>query len=269
MRSSAESRGVVVEFVGAPGAGKSSLLPAVRHACERSGLDAGTVVEFARPLAGRTRAGWLLAVLPEGRFRARASWGVFRWASALGTLARVRKTWPLASVVWRSQRGRPRSAEARDRRVVYWFGRLVGAHGLFLRRSRPEEVLLLDEGYVHRVVQLFTSAVEDPDRRGVDEYLAAVPRPDLLVAVHAPVTRCVDRIRARGVWTRFEGRDDAELQRFVASAHRAVQLAVTHARDHGWELVEVDNGGEGLDAAFRVVGEIVVARLTAGQGVPR
>jgi hypothetical protein len=269
MSDRAVGRGVVVEFVGAPGSGKSSLLPVVRQVCEQAGLSAGTVVEFARPLAARTRAGWLLAVLPEGRFRARVSWGVFRWASALEALARVRRTWPLASVVWRSQRGRPRGAEARDRRVVYWFGRLVGAHGLFLRRSRPEEVLLLDEGYVHRVVQLFTSAVEDPDRRGVDEYLAAVPRPDLLVAVHAPVARCVERISARGVWTRFEGRDDAELQRFVASAHRAVQFAVTHARDHGWELVEVDNGGHDLDATSRVVRETVVARLTAGRGVPR
>jgi hypothetical protein len=269
MNGRAVGRGVVVELVGAPGSGKSSLLPAVQQACEDAGLRPGTVVEFARPLAARTRAGWLLAVLPEGRTRARAAWVVFRWASALDVLAQAPRLWPLASVVRRSQRGRPRGADVRERRVVYWVRRLVGAHRLFLRRGRTDEVLLLDEGYVHRVVQLFASAVEEPDRRGIDEYLATVPRPDLLVAVHAPVERCVERVRTRGVWTRFEGRDDAELQRFVASAHCAVQFAVTHARDNGWALVEVDNSGDGLEEARTMVRETVVARIAAEEGARR
>jgi hypothetical protein len=269
MNGHAVGRGVVVELVGAPGAGKSSLLPAVQQACEDAGLRPGTVVEFARPLAARTRAGWLLAALPEGRYRARAAWVVFRGASALDAVVRAPRHRRLASVVRRSQRSRPRGADVQERRVVYWLRRLVGAHGLFLRRGRPGEVLLLDEGYVHRVVQLFASAVEEPDRRVIDEYLATVPRPDLLVAVHAPVERCVERVRTRGVWTRLEGRADAELERFVASAHRAVEFAVTHARDHGWALVEVDNSGDGLDEAQTMVRETVVARIAAGQGARR
>jgi hypothetical protein len=261
-------RPLVIELLGAPGAGKSSLLPAVHAACEAAGLTSGTVMQFARPLALRTGPGRLLTALPDGRTRSRAAWVLFRWAAAIASIAHAGRTWPLAAVAVRSQRGRPVGAESRDRRVLYWFHRLLGAHGLFLRRGSVDEVLVLDEGYVHRVVQLFASEVEDPDPVALERYLRAVPVPDLLVTVHAPVDRCLERITSRGVWARFEGRGPDALRRFVTHAHRAVELAMRHARDEGWAVVEVDNSGD-LDSSRALVRTSVVERLQAGVGAGR
>jgi thymidylate kinase len=235
------TRPLVVEFVGAPGAGKSTLLPVVAAACRDAGLTAWTVVAAARPLAARTPLGRLTAVL-DGRRREQALWLVFRWASAVAAVAHIVRTWPLAWRVLRSQWRRPTGADAGERRVLYWLFRLLGAHALFLARGRPGEVLLLDEGYVHRVVQLFSSAVEVPDPDTVTGYLETVPSPDLVVVVEAPADRCVERVRTRGVWARLAARDPDELARFVANAHRAATLAAASARACGWEVVTVDNG---------------------------
>jgi hypothetical protein len=145
--------------------------------------------------------------------------------------------------------------------------RLLGAHGLFIRHATIGEVLVLDEGYVHRVVQLFASSVEEPGLVAVHRYLSTVPVPDLLVAVHAPVERCVERVMARGVWARFAGREGDELRQFVSSAHRATELATSYAREQGWNLIEVDNATDGIDAIGAALRDAMSERLHFDLGV--
>jgi hypothetical protein len=264
----ASPRPLVIELVGAPGSGKSTLLPVVLDACRSAGYASATVVGLARPLASRTPLGRLLTLLPDGRIRSRASWMFFRWTSAVSSVTQIARTWPLARQVVRSQWGRSPGAEAGTRRVGYWMFRLLGAHGLFLRYATVGEVLVLDEGYVHRVVQLFASTVEEPDREPVRRYLSTVPVPDLLLAVHVPVEQCVERVTARGAWARFADRDGDELKRFVSSAHRATELATSYARELGWNLIEVDNSTDGIDAIGAMLRAAVTERLDPDMVIP-
>ena len=39
------------------------------------------------------------------------------------------------------------------------------------------------------------------------------------------------------------GKSQEEISQFVSNAHRAVNLALASARDAGWPLIEIDNGG--------------------------
>lgn len=245
----------VVELAGAPGAGKTSLLPTVADACDAAGLRAYTVTEAARPFARRTTLGRLADVLPSTA-RRRLLWAIFYWASMLGGLRLARRHPRLVLDVVRSQRGRPTDADARRRRVVYWFFRMAGAH-LFLRRhGRPGEVLILDEGYVHRTVQLHSSAVERPVPARIAAYVAALPRTDLVVVVRAPVDLCQERVRRRGVWRRLGHRSPAEIDRFVANAHEAVTLATAAVRAAGRPVLEVDNAGSLPDAEVTLKVEV-------------
>jgi hypothetical protein len=246
----------VIEFVGAPGAGKSTLMPVVAEVCRDAGYAPATVVEAARGLAARTRWGWLPGrLVPVGRMRRAALWAVFRAVSAAAAVRQVGATWPLCRDVARSQRGRPAAAERRDRRVGYWFVRLLGAHGLFLAEGRPGEVLVLDEGYVHRVVQLFASPVEVPEASAVRRYLDLVPEPDVLVVVEAPAGRCLERVRSRGPWSRFTQRPPEDLAAFVANAHVATTVAAAVARERGWVVVTVANDGDDPEPARRALRE--------------
>lgn len=251
---------VVIELLGAPGAGKTTLLPAVRRACRRAGLSPYGVVEAARPFAARGRVGRLL--LPLGpRARRIGLWGWFRLASDAHA-ARFAAAHPdLVLDVLRSQRNRPRGAEGRDRKVLRWYVRMVGASSFLAAHARLGEALILDEGFVHRVVQLFASSVETPDAARVRRYLSLVPPPDVIVHVRTSTRLGTDRIESRGAWPRFAGRDRSELESFVANAHRATELAASTASSWGWSVIEVDNGAD-ADRPLAEVEAEVEARLS-------
>jgi thymidylate kinase len=101
---------------------------------------------------------------------------------------------------------------------------------------------VLDEGFIHRTVQLHSSTVEVPEAATIDTYADLVPQPELLVHVRAPIDVCERRVRSRGVWDRFRSEDPSDLSRFVANAHRATTLIASAAEARGWRVVEIDNG---------------------------
>jgi len=256
---------VVVELVGAPGAGKTTLLPAVLRACRAAGLHPYTVVEAARPFAARTPVGRTIGGLLPTTLRRKALWAVFLGARALGAVRLAAGRPRLVRYVLASQRGRPPGADRRERRVLHWYARSAGAYRFLTARARAGEAIVMDEGFVHRAVQLHASSVEAPEPARIEKYADLIPRPDLLVHVRAPVEVCERRVRSRGPWERFRGRDPRELSRFVAHAHRATELVVEAVRARGWPVIAIDNDGEdpaeaGAALAPRVVAALPVVR---------
>lgn len=251
----------VVELVGAPGAGKTTLLPGVLAACREAGLTPYTVVDAARPFAARTVAGRIThAVVPRGA-RRNTLWALFLGFRGISAIVFVVRHPRLARYVANTAHRRPAGADARARKVLHWYVRLAGSYRFLLSRGRADEALILDEGFVHRAVQLLASSVETPNAGRIDGYAALIPRPDLLIHVRAPIDLCEERVRSRGVWGRFDGKDPRALSRFVANAHRATDLIVDAARERGWPLVAIDNDGRDPAAAVieaaRVVSEAV------------
>jgi hypothetical protein len=112
--------------------------------------------------------------------------------------------------------------------------------------------LIVDEGFVHRTVQLNSSAVERPDRAQVVAYVDALPLTDLVVIVHAPPEVCRQRVQARGVWPRLQHRSAAEIAMFVTNAHRAIGIAADHLRAGRRPVIEIDNDDDLSDAEVRL-----------------
>ena len=239
--------GSVVELAGPPGAGKTTVLPAVADVLRRRGLVPRTPVEAARDLAARGPVGSLAALLPP-TLRGRVLWGIYVVeASALGWWRVLRRS-GLRSVV-RDQRKRPTTAMVAERRIVKWFIRHVGTDALFRRRARTAEVLIVDEGYLHRAVQLFTSPGERATTAVVASYLTSIPPPALAVLVDAPPDVCTRRVAGRGVWPAFTGRTEDEVAAFVENAAITTGVVAEAWAALGNRIVTVDNSGSSLDAA--------------------
>jgi hypothetical protein len=241
---------MIVEFISTPGAGKTTLLPVVREHFNRLGYSAATVVEAARPFAGRTELGKTVNRLAPPALQRPLLWQVFYYYSRLHR-SRFQAAHPdLTQTVLDFQRRRPISRPDR-RHVLHWYEHLTGSYAFLKSHFRPEDVLLLDEGFVHRVVQLFASEREQPTLDRVAEYLGLVPPPDLVIYPCAPREVCEKRVVTRGVWERFQSKSPADLSRFIASSHAAVQFAVDCVTKKGWPLIEVDNGGDRPADAMR------------------
>ncbi|UCG25667.1 MAG: hypothetical protein JSW55_06665, partial [Chloroflexota bacterium] len=148
------------EFIGAPGAGKTTLLPAAAEAMAGRGLTAYTVAEAARPFARRTWPGAAVARLAPESWRGPLLWQTFYRLSLLDRMRFFAGHKRLLCLVLASQWRRPASADARQRRVLHWYFRHAGYYEFLRKRATSGELLIFDEGFVHRVVQLFASAVE-------------------------------------------------------------------------------------------------------------
>jgi thymidylate kinase len=235
---------MIIEFVGAPGSGKTTLVPTVIDWLGSRGIQAFTISDAARLFASRTFLGkhiqWML---PEHLHRP-ALWQLFYWLS-VGDRIRFLATHPrLMWYVISSQIQRPESADLRERQVLRWFFRMVGYTEFLAAHARQDEAIVVDEGFIHRVVQLFTSDAEAPNPTSVSRYIGLVPQPDLVIAIHAPWEICEQRIYQRGLWDRSRAKKPEQISQFVANAHQVVNLAVEHIRRQGWPLIEIDNDGD-------------------------
>ncbi|HUP76699.1 MAG TPA: hypothetical protein VM282_26930 [Acidimicrobiales bacterium] len=235
---------MIIELVGCPGSGKTTLVPTIIEVCRRQGIVARHVNDAARPFTRRTVPGRLLAVVPIRGVESRLCWGLYVGYRGLYAARFAARNPRLVRHLWRTQRDRPSGADARERRVLHWYVRMMGSRAFLRRHVRDDEAIVFDEGFVHRVVQLHASGVEVPHVPAIVEYAGVIPEPDLVVNVQAPPHICVERISHRGIWTRMALRDGSDLTRFVDNAHRAVSVMVDEVRRKGWTIVDVDNGDD-------------------------
>jgi len=230
---------MIVEFVGTPGAGKTTLVPAIIDFLREKGLCGFTVLEAARPYAQRTWLGKTISLLPSVLQRP-LLWQVFYWLSARHRL-QFRN---LISHVRNQLSDSSASPDLGLRRVQYWFEHLAGYYGFLTSQQHLSEALVFDDGFIHRVVHLFASDSERPDPQAVAAYLDLIPQPDLVIVARSPLRVCTDRVYKRGIWDHSRHKSPEEVQRFLANSEYVVNMAVDHIKGKGWKVIEVYSGSD-------------------------
>lgn len=248
----------VIELVGIPGAGKSTVARELCRQLEAAGRTPLVLPEAGRQAARRSRLGRMLGA-SSPRWGPRIAWKVFqfeRLARGLGFLV-ARPVFGFRLVA--GQARRPPAAR-RGRRVLYWWVRTVGARSVLLRHRLPDEVVVFDEGLCHRVVQLFASADETPDPAGIARYARAIPFPDVLIHVVAPTELAFRRVHERGLWRRLAGEDPRRIRRYLESAAVAISHLLATDPARAGTVVELENAAElpvtGLQDLLAAVGAV-------------
>jgi thymidylate kinase len=243
---SRSAKPLVVEFFGTPGAGKTTLLKAAQTIFQQRGLRTYSVVEAARPFAQRTVLGKAVHRLSPSQYRKQLLWQVFYYTSLIDRLKFVRKHRDLVRYVTHSQKRRPVEAAIRERRVLYWFNHLMGYYEFLTTHTQPGEVLIWDDGFVHRAVHLHASMVETPALADVRTYVDLIPQPDLVIVPCTPIEVCEERIMQRGIWKHFRDRSRSELRQYLTSASQVVTGTIDYLKAKGWTVIEVDNSSHDL-----------------------
>ena len=236
---------MIVEFIGTPGAGKTTFMPVVRDHFKELHFQAYPVLEAARPFAGRTMAGKMVRWLTRGKLQRFLLWQVFYAYSIAYRRGFSRNYWDLMQFVLQFQQQRPLSVSDL-KHVLHWFVHLTGSYEFLRTYAQAGDILIFDEGFVHRVVQLFASENEVPDLASVAEYLNLIPKPDLIIFPKASSETCEKRVFERGIWERFSGKERAETSRFIKNASQIVDFTVKFIKEEGWTVVEVENDRENV-----------------------
>jgi thymidylate kinase len=240
---------MIIEFLGNSGAGKSTLIPAVAGLLRDDGLVAMPVTEAIHCYMRKTGVGRLVCFLAPRAWQGPILWRVFSYGlSRLHAARFTMQNLRLVRYVVTTQRRRPIPGQHR-RLILRLFFRMIGSYHFLRSRVQPGEVLLIDEGFVHRVVHMFVSASERPAPDQVAAYLKLLPRSDLVVWVQAPLDVCQARISARGLQVRLRGLEAHEVVQFLENAQQVVSIAAQYLKGMGWDVVAVDNGGAPAAAA--------------------
>jgi thymidylate kinase len=242
---------MVIELIGTPGAGKTTLVPAIQeHLRENDGIQAYTVVEASRIFASRTVVGRIVTRMAPQILHRALLWQIFIFHSFIHRCKFSAKHSRLVKQVLQSQLRRPQAAGVRKRRVLKWFFHLAGCYEFITSRACPFEAFVLDEGFVHRVVQMNASVVEKPDLATITAYVDLLPRPDIVIVPLAPVHVCEQRVIKRGVWRQFQDKSPEEISIYLSNSYQVVQMTTDYLKHKGWTVIEVNNGGNDLTDSF-------------------
>ena len=239
---------MIIEFIGVPGSGKTTLMPVLKDFLNENGYRAYPVLEAARPFAQKTIPGKVAGALFPGRLRRAALWQIFYLNSFSQRRVFAKNNRDLMEVVLPYQSNRPLSERDRDH-VLRWFIHLTGYYQFFINNLDEGEALIFDEGFVHRVVQLFASEHESPNFDAVAEYLSLIPQPELVVYVSAPREVCEQRVYSRGLWDRFREKDPLDTKKYLSNSWAIVDFSVDCLRQKKWNLIEVQNDTQDIHIA--------------------
>jgi hypothetical protein len=229
---------MIVEFVGAPGAGKTTLATALVAVLEERGIAASNVVGAARDHVRRTRVGHLIARRTPRGPGDFLLWQVFY---LLGVVHAIRFGCERPRLVRQALRSQLRPALPFRTRahVLYWFIHLCGRYRFLRATTAEDEVLVLDDGFMHRAAHLFASPFDEPDARRITAYLDLVPRPDLVVVAVAGWRESEARVRRRGVWKHARRLTDPELSRYLEHAQLVVDVTRRWAQERCLTVIEI------------------------------
>ena len=239
---------MIIEFIGTPGAGKTTLLPTASSYLKERGYQAYSVLDAARPYAQRTFIGKVAKIILPRKLLRPVLWQIFYLYSYLHRRNFYRNHQTLMNTVRHYQEGRPITPDDLDH-VMKWFVHLTGYYHFFLKFMKSDDAVIYDEGFVHRVVQLFASEYEEPDYALVANYLDLIPKPDLVIFTNTPLEICKERVFQRGVWERFQRKSPEATSTFISNASKVVNFSASYLRDRDWNLIEVLNQEGELSAA--------------------
>lgn len=254
-------RPLVVEFIGATGVGKSTLMAAVAECLAAQGVRVCEAEEltlahygltFCRNRKVRSALVHLLAL--------RSCWRYFFTRDGF-------RLWQLALASIRRGMGNVRTGAT----LLRNFCKRTGFH-LLLEKLRGDlsgcDIVLCDEGVVHAAHNLFVHTNAAPKDQDVVEFGRVVPRPDLLVWVTAPPVQSAGVILRRG-HSRVRG-TTAAARTFAEHAHATFEILASVAGVQEI-LCKVDNShADGpADATIRAracgIGEMLKQHLRTRQ----
>lgn len=244
----------VVEFIGIPGSGKTTLMRTVLTRLSGAGLAPldlnAAVVAAARHSLRDSALGPVLRFVPDRLARRLISRSHERFLSLSDALAGKPD---LGIAVIDSLRNRSASAPDSDQ-AVRWMFETLWKHELW-RRGNGANWLVLDEGFSHRAITLFgyRYGEDEGDFAALGRYLDAIPLPSLVIKVDTEPIACFERA---GVPPRFRRLDREAQRRYLDAAGRCAADVAKLLTDRGVDVRVIDNNGLVEDSRAQLIDEL-------------
>jgi hypothetical protein len=239
----------LIEFTGIPGSGKSTIVPIVKSYLKEQGLDifdAKNVIlcgENFHFIKKHFKS--LLGSLPM-KIRKKILRGLnnYSYLKHEYTLNYILNNLQLFNYIVDRTKSRP-IPERHKNLIIEWFLNMAASYQIAHEFLEKNSVLLLDEGFVHKVVSLFVFVEEATvDFDEIERYLENIPRGHLLIRVEANENVCKKRIINRKLPSRLNGRTDNEIWQYLIKAKSAIDYTQNFLAKRGTKIVTLNNFDE-------------------------
>ena len=243
---------VRIEFLGVPGAGKTSLVPVAIDESQRAGLGAVGVDDavYAALRAGMQDrvAGPLIRYLPRRFGRGLQKRLVARSQDRMLALRRFFLEQPETVIAILEALRERRDVDPRQDLALGWIVELLWQYQLLTDQGGSSPVVF-DEGFSNRALTLFAYRFSEGDDAGLRRYIEAIPAPDLVIAVTGDAEKTAARVSTR---LRFGYLTTDEAVEYTRDAAACVDATTALLRERGVDVRSVQNGSSLAAASSEV-----------------
>ena len=234
---------MLIELSGMVGSGKSTVAAELKRLLRADGFTALSPAEAIERCLGRSWLGRAIACLAPVGWRERLQGHLLRmvggWQRLAFAISRPQLVWH----VLQSQL---------HRKIPWWHRRIIidrffevaGQYRYLRDHLQDGEVVVLEEGFVHRATNLYAWESQAVDPKMVRRYLSLLPELDLVVFVRAPLDVCLERAGMRGLPQRLRDKEQETVDRFMVNANIISRVTFEFLTAHRRHLIEVDNSGD-------------------------
>jgi thymidylate kinase len=230
---------MLIEFVGAPGSGKSTLSLALVKRLRILGKNAYLSDEAISIFLARSDLRKIISpFLSAGNQKVALS----KYFSFIGSWYLLKfkiKHYTFWRIIDQSFQGR-RINQEHLQMIRGYFNRTMIYFQFIEEYQLSDEITLFDEGFAHRITH-FISELESPDENEILKYLSFMPKSDLLVYLSAPLEICVERVQSRGLRGRLKNKNSQEVSQFIENSICALNIGVDFMSTQGISIIEINN----------------------------
>jgi hypothetical protein len=240
----------VVELLGVPGAGKSTLAVGVSQALPGT-LMLDDAVRRSIGRRGRDPVTRLAARLTRTSSARLWSAAYARSSDRFAALIRFASSRPGAlESVLAAQRARV-DRDLRPDMVLGWILNLMARYQLAIEDGAASW-LVVDEGFAQRAVALLTAGYEQGDEPALHAYLEAAPEPEALIIVETPIEVCAARLDQRGWPERLTGAGETQRRSFLEAASEIVSAIDSVYAARGVDVVRIAGDDSPVNSVSRI-----------------
>lgn len=240
-----------VEFTGLVGSGKSTLADAARELLSNAGTKAYSLREAELACFNRSWGGRTASRLSPKRMRAKLAQALLRWfvRPAFASIFIFRHP-ALISSVLRLMRGLAHLPAGHRWLIFQRFLAVAGAYQWIRPRLMENELVILDEGLVHRAINLMAWQTHELDPRIVENYFQRLPAVDFLFVVDTPVQESLARAQQRGLPARMRNKSQRVISRFMDNSEIILDTACKFyiTGKNGGAMISNQDAPQGADS---------------------